>query len=503
MEKPITGKCSHQLWLVIFVLFILCLVLSSFDYSTLMGANNESTFLLNRPNTLVILENETNFATNQSFKDPAVGTENNIDHCLGRYIYVHDLPSRFNYDFLKNCQSLTRGTNFNMCPYMVNLGIGAEIGNSQGVLSDKSWFSTNQFLLEVIFHNKMKKYQCLTSDSSLASAIFVPFYAGLDASQFLWSSNLSVRDSSGQDLVKWLAEKPEWKKMSGRDHFLVAGRISWDFRRQTDEASDWGSKFRFLGESKNMTMLSVESSSWKNDFAIPYPTNFHPSKDSEVFEWQNHVKTQNRSYLFTFAGAPRPDLPDSIRGVAVEQCRASRACKYIDCSSEGSKCDDPVNVMRVFQSSVYCLQPPGDSYTRRSIFDSILAGCIPVFFHPGTAYAQYLWHFPTNGTEYSVYIPVRNVKDWKGNVEKILLGIPKDREMAMREEVIGLIPRIIYADPRSRLEAFEDAFDLAVKGVLERVEGVRRVISEGGDPGVGFAEGDDYKYTFSEWEKFE
>jgi len=159
--------------------------------------------------------------------------------------------------------------------------------------------------------------------------------------------------------------------------------------------------------------------------------------------------------------------------------------------------------MRVFQSSVYCLQPPGDSYTRRSIFDSILAGCIPVFFHPGTAYAQYLWHFPTNGTEYSVYIPVRNVKDWKGNVEKILLGIPKDREMAMREEVIGLIPRIIYADPRSRLEAFEDAFDLAVKGVLERVEGVRRVISEGGDPGVGFAEGDDYKYTFSEWEKFE
>ncbi|XP_059447004.1 probable xyloglucan galactosyltransferase GT14 [Corylus avellana] len=503
MEKPIIGKCSQQLWLVIFVLFVLCFVLSCFDYSTMMGAKNEVTFLFNQPNPLVILENETSSATNQSIKDPFVGTQSNLDPCLGRYIYVHDLPSRFNYDFLENCQTVTRGTSFNMCPYMVNSGIGAEIENTQGVLSEKNWFSTNQFLLEVIFHNKMKKYQCLTNDSSQASAIFVPFYAGLDASQFLWSPNISVRDSSAQDLLRWLAEKPEWKKMSGRDHFFVAGRISWDFRRQTDESSDWGSKLRFLPESQNMTMLSVEASSWKNDFAIPYPTDFHPSKDREVFEWQKQMKTQNRSYLFTFAGAPRPDLTNSLRGVAIEQCRSSRACKFIDCSSDGSKCDNPVNLMRVFQSSVYCLQPPGDSYTRRSIFDSILAGCIPVFFHPGTAYAQYLWHFPSNGTEYSVYIPVRDMKVWKGNVEKILLGISKEKEMAMREEVIGLIPRIIYADPRSRLETFEDAFDLAVKGVLERVEGVRRVIREGGDPGVGFAEADDYKYTFTEWERFE
>ena len=504
MEKSMTGKCSHQLWLVILILSVLCLILFSFDYSIMMGANNEVPFSVKQLNPFTIVYNQTNSATNQSFTDQSLGTYSDIDPCSGRYIYVHDLPSRFNHDLLKNCRSLTRGTNSNMCPYMANLGIGPEIENSQGVLSSKNWFSTNQFLLEVIFHNKMKRYECLTNDSSLASAIFVPFYAGLDISQYLWNPNISVRDSSGKDLLKWLTERPEWKRMWGRDHFFVAGRISWDFRRKTDESSDWGTKLRFLPESKNMTMLSVEASSWNNDYAIPYPTNFHPLKDSEVLEWQRRMRSQNRSYLFTFAGAPRPDLENSIRGVAIEQCRAARACKFIDCNvTNGNKCDDPVSVMRVFKSSIFCLQPPGDSYTRRSIFDSILAGCIPVFFHPGTAYAQYLWHLPRNGTKYSVYIPVKDVKLWKGNVEEILLGISKDKELAMREEVIGLIPRIVYANPRSKLEIFGDAFDVTVDGVLERVESLRRLIREGRDPSIGFADGDDYKYTFSQWERFE
>ena len=120
MEKSMTGKCSHQLWLVILILFVLCLILFSFDYSIMMGANNEVPFSVKQPNPLTIVENQTNSATNQSFTDQSLGTYSDIDPCSGRYIYVHDLPSRFNHDLLKNCRSLTRGTNSNMCPYMAN-----------------------------------------------------------------------------------------------------------------------------------------------------------------------------------------------------------------------------------------------------------------------------------------------------------------------------------------------------------------------------------------------
>ncbi|KAJ7979170.1 Xyloglucan galactosyltransferase KATAMARI1 [Quillaja saponaria] len=501
MEKPIIGKCSDQHWFAILISFLLCFIFLCFDYSAFLGPNNGVASLVNKQaNSLVIMKNKTkNLVSQNPSRDNTKEMKSNSDSCSGRYIYIHNLPSRFNYDLLKNCLSLTRGTDSNMCKYMVNLGLGPEIKDPDGVLSNKSWFSTNQFLLEVIFHNRMKKYECLTNDSSLASAIFVPFYAGLDVSLVLWNSNIKVRDSSGLDLVQWLVKKPQWKKMWGRDHFLVAGRISWDFRRQFGNESYWGSNFRFLPESYNMSMLSVESSAWKNDFAIPYPTNFHPSKDTEIYQWQSKIRGKTRKHLFTFAGAPRPELENSIRAKVIDQCRASSACKFIDCSSSGgNNCENPVNILRVFQSSVFCLQPPGDSYTRRSIFDSILSGCIPVFFHPGTAYSQYQWFLPKNRTKYSVYIPVRNVKEWDVNVEKVLLGISKEEESAMREEVIRLIPKIIYSDPRSKLESSEDAFDIAVKSVLERVEKVRNVIREGGDPSVGFADPDHYKYTFSD-----
>ncbi|KAK7331443.1 hypothetical protein VNO77_25668 [Canavalia gladiata] len=465
----ISRSChDHKLCFVIIVSFLFC---SFFPRSDYFDSHNHSvTLLLNKHS------------------------------CNGRYVYIHNLPSRFNNHLVQNCESLTRGSDkSNMCPYMDNLGFGPHISNSQvqGVLTNTTWYATNQFLLEVIFHNRMRKYECLTNDSSLASAIFVPFYAGLDASRFLWVSNLTVRDSSGRDLVQWLANKPEWNRMWGRDHFLVSGRIAWDFRRQYDDESYWGSKFRFLPQSMNMSMLAVEASSWNNDYAIPYPTSFHPSNDAQVIQWQGKIRHQKRPYLFTFTGAPRPELENSIRGKIIDQCRASSVCKFVDCSYGVERCDDPINVMKVFESSVFCLQPPGDSYTRRSIFDSMLAGCIPVFFHPGTAYSQYKWHLPKNRTKYSVYIPVKNLKEWNVNVEKVLLRIPEDEVFAMREEVIKVIPKLIYADPRSKLHKFQDAFDLAVKGMLERIEKVREAMRTGRDPSIGFADEDHYKYTFS------
>ncbi|XVF37855.1 hypothetical protein REPUB_Repub20aG0047000 [Reevesia pubescens] len=384
--------------------------------------------------------------------------ENNVqiqdvaDPCSGKYIYVHHLPSRFNYDVLKDCRKLNKWSD--MCLSLMNSGLGPKVENPQGVLSDRSWFETNQFLLEVIFHRRMKQYKCLTNDSSLASAIFVPFYAGLDVGRYLW------------------------------------GRIAWDFRRQPgNDQSDWGSRLMSLPESMNMTMLSIELSSWSNDFAIPYPTYFHPSSDSEVISWQKRVmRSRKRRYLFSFAGAPRPSMNDSIRGEIVNQCLASKkTCKFLDCKSGGNKCDTPVEVIKVFRDTIFCLQPPGDSYSRRSTFDSILAGCIPVFFHPCSAYAQYIWHFPKNYTKYSVYIPANDIKHARVKINEALSRFSKEQVLAMRKEVVKLIPKVIYEDPRSRLEGFEDAFDIAVKRVLQRVERVRKDIQVGKDPSVDFA----------------
>ncbi|KAH6811424.1 Exostosin family protein [Perilla frutescens var. frutescens] len=403
--------------------------------------------------------------------------ENKSDPCGGRYIYVHDLPPRFNEDMLKECRSLSLWTN--MCKFTTNAGLGPPLENVEGVFSNTGWYATNQFAVDVIFSNRMKQYECLTNDSSLAAAIFVPFYAGFDIARYLWGHNISTRDAASLDLVNWLTKRPEWSIMGGKDHFLVAGRITWDFRRLSDQESDWGNKLLFLPAAKNMSMLVVESSPWNaNDFGIPYPTYFHPAKDADVIMWQDRMRKLERKHLFCFAGAPRPGNIKSIRGPIIDQCKNSKVGKLLECDFGESKCHSPSSIMQMFQSSLFCLQPQGDSYTRRSAFDSMLAGCIPVFFHPASAYTQYTWHLPKNFSLYSVFIPEDDIRK-NASIEQRLSEIPAERVKEMREAVINLIPQLIYADPRSKLETFRDAFDVAVSKVVDKVTKLRKDIIEG------------------------
>ncbi|KAH7678109.1 Exostosin-like protein [Dioscorea alata] len=394
---------------------------------------------------------------------------------------MHDLPPRFNSDMLTHCQTLSQWTD--MCRFTSNSGLGPPLNNKP------RWYRTNQFSLDVIFHNRMKHYSCLTSNSSMASAIYVPFYAGLDVARYLWGSfNVSVRDSASLDLINWLKTKPEWTNMGGKDHFLVAGRITWDFRRLTDEDKDWGNKLLLLPEVKNMSVLVIESSPWhSNDFGVPYPTYFHPCSEKEVVEWQERMRRVERKWLFAFVGAPRVNQMRSIRGKVLEQCGRSEKCALVRCAGSGGGdhqsdqyCHEPERVMEVFERSVFCLQPQGDSYTRRSAFDAMVAGCVPVFFHPGSAYVQYGWHLDGDYRKYSVFISEEDVRDEKVRIEEVLGGIQMEDVERMREEVIGMIPRLVYGDPRCEGIESKDAFDLAVEGVVNRVGRVRRGIEDGG-----------------------
>ncbi|KAF9616720.1 hypothetical protein IFM89_031996 [Coptis chinensis] len=113
-----------------------------------------------------------------------------------------------------------------------------------------------------------------------------------------------------------------------------------------------------------------------------------------------------------------PNIRRSIRGecenTTSNSTRAlggsySEVCKIVDCSN--GICDhDPYRYMRPMLKASFCLQPPGDTPTRRSTFDAILAGCIPVFFEESSAKTQFGWHLPENQfDEFSVFIPKEEV----------------------------------------------------------------------------------------------
>ncbi|KAH7306570.1 hypothetical protein KP509_22G020100 [Ceratopteris richardii] len=402
------------------------------------------------------------------------------DSCIGRYIYMQSLPAIFNQNLITNCSQYSP-TWVDMCRITLNGGLGPVLDDDDGVLSSPhdglySWYNTEQFILDVLFHSKMKKYKCLTTNASEAELVYVPFYAGLDLTRYLWGSSVSERDRLSNALAQWLSEQPEWKRMQGRDHFLVTGKISWDFRRPDDNENSWGNKLLRLPQISEMSVLLIENSAVTpipGEYAIPYPTYFHPHTDTELHEWQGRMRKKRRENLFAFAGASRPEFEESIRGELIEQCRSSRFCKLMECTRGKSKCNSPTAVLKLFQESIFCLQPAGDSYTRRSVFDTIISGCIPVFFNPFTAYTQYEWHLPRNHSTYSVFIPEKEIKAKKTLIEEVLRKIPSSQVRQMRKTVINLIPSVVYAHPDHELEDVRDGFDLAIEGLLAKVKDAR------------------------------
>ena len=76
----------------------------------------------------------------------------------------------------------------------------------------------------------MKQYECLTNHSVVASAVFVPFYAGFDFARYNWGYDNTIRDARSVDLIEWLMARPQLQRMWGHDHFPVVGRTGWDFR---------------------------------------------------------------------------------------------------------------------------------------------------------------------------------------------------------------------------------------------------------------------------------
>ncbi|KAF6160315.1 hypothetical protein GIB67_019084 [Kingdonia uniflora] len=375
----------------------------------------------------------------------------------------------FNKELFDKCDELNQWNS--MCAALLNDGFGSRAVTLRGVVPENltsAWYWTDQFAAEIIFHNRMMGHKCRTLEPEGATGFYVPFYAGLAVGKYLWSANYSARDRDFHSvmLLKWLQEQLFWKRSYGWDHFIMMGRISWDFRRWRD--SGWGSSFICMPAMQNVTRLLIERNTWDYfDVGVPYPTGFHPRSDADIVEWQNYVNTRNRTSLYSFVGATRADINVDIRRFVMNNCcNESDKCRVVDCAK--SKCSTGSStILETFLSSNFCLQPRGDSFTRRSIFDCMIAGSIPVFFWHRTAYYQYEWFLPAEPESYSVFIDRRDVKNGT-SIRGVLERFSKEDVEGMRAKVIEYIPRLVYAEHREGLETIKDAFDVAIDGLLRR-----------------------------------
>ncbi|KAG8384315.1 hypothetical protein BUALT_Bualt04G0105500 [Buddleja alternifolia] len=425
------------------------------------------------PQHEVVSSNATAAAVALAQPEPEPASVNYNEECPSGRVYAYDLPSMFNKDLVvPNCTDLDPW-NWE-CGIISNHGYGKSASELRRVLPGdlhKSWYHTNQFTLEVLFHSRILKHKCRTMEPESATAFYIPFYAGLAVGKHLWTNDTSGRDRHCKMMLRWIKKQDHWKKFNGSDHFMTIGRITWDFRRLTDPGKSWGSSFLNMPSMQKVTRFIIEKFPGDEmDVSVPYPTGFHPKTSDSLIDWQNFVRDYNRSNLFSFIGAMRNWADNDLRGHMMRLCQNEPSlCRLVDCAV--AQCGSDMSVtLKPLLGSEFCLQPKGDSSTRKAVFDCMVAGSVPVFFWKSTAYDQYEWFLPGEPESYSVFIDHEEVLNGTTSVKEVLMRYSKEEIRKKREKVIETIPKIIYTKPNGGIKNFKDAFDVALDGVLERIK---------------------------------
>ncbi|XP_057795804.1 xyloglucan galactosyltransferase XLT2-like [Salvia miltiorrhiza] len=394
--------------------------------------------------------------------------------CKHGSIYVYDLPPMLNKDLLRNCHDLDPWVS--LCDAVSNAGLGRPAtGLPASVVPPNlsaAWYWTDMYAAEVIYHDRLNSYRCTTSNPAQATAFYIPFYAGLAVRKYLWPNYTSEdRDFHAAAMLDWVKNQAPWRRSNGSDHFLMLGRLTWDFRRLTDDDGDWGTRLIYMPLMKNVLRLTVERSRWDDlEFSVPYPTAFHPRSESDIRQWQGLIRGRQRSSLFTFVGATRKKIRNDFRSILMGYCKnETTSCRVVDCSE--TRCSDGAPaIMEAFLDSDFCLQPKGDGLTRRSMYDCMLAGSIPIYFWNGSFEYQYEWHLPKNASNYSIFIDHNIVRNDTSVIKRTLQEYSKEEVMRMRETIIQFLPKLLYSKSNANLGGISDAFDITMEGVLKRFE---------------------------------
>lgn len=285
---------------------------------------------------------------------------------------------------------------------------------------------TSQFALHKIFYERVLLDPHRTHDADKATSFFIPFDIGMHTA-FI-EANGRMRKTgcpSAETVIQRLNSSSHFRRSMGHDHIVVfALNQNMNYFMAAAKCQE------FLRFCWNCTKLSIDeylftakhrSFEMKNRginwHAVPFPSDYHyssrplvedalplaleafttpfyPTKFAAAITpflapWE---RTAARPTIVSFTGSPRRynDIATAMREALIKQCAGHGTSCVFGKYSHDIKVASQNKLAR---DSVFCLQPPGDMPTRKSLFDAVLSGCIPVLFHPLTARFMYEWHW--------------------------------------------------------------------------------------------------------------
>eukprot|EP00930_Biecheleria_cincta_P100807 TRINITY_DN92440_c0_g1_i1.p1 TRINITY_DN92440_c0_g1~~TRINITY_DN92440_c0_g1_i1.p1 ORF type:complete len:534 (-),score=61.48 TRINITY_DN92440_c0_g1_i1:272-1873(-) len=178
-------------------------------------------------------------------------------------------------------------------------------------------------------------------------------------------------------------------------------------------------------------------------YSFPYPSFYH----GPVSQIPAVIRPRGRArYLWSYFASGRGSA-GRLRWVLKEECekkQANRIClcprepsgtNYDKATMEDQSFKQDLDILKrsvsTFKNSTFCVQPPGDTISRKGIIDSIIFGCIPVVFVPQQLS---IWETHLSIEEFKsivVYIPEfvilgNKVREHLSFWARLNLGLPVD-----------------------------------------------------------------------------
>lgn len=359
-------------------------------------------------------------------------------------------------------------------------------GAGEMLHADQGLFQTWQFSLYKNIMARLKVSEHRTLKPEEATAFIVPFDLGVHsyidhltgvprlASPHGWLAQQLLRTYSKDKALYW--------KYQGHNHFVFLSVTAY-------QMVGIGVKTFFMQICQNCTTITIETSPTKTAikgrtrkhwYAVPYPSSFHWYEGIKSPPWELTSQSPKRSILALFIGSVRTSQPNSnsLRRLLFDQCGREPACEWHHTRHACTGVINATDTLLLLRKAVFCPAPTGDSLTRKSLFDSLVAGCIPVLFSRASL-LQYSWHLSDQDVEdVSVYIPLKAMNKGGANFIDILKNLTPEAVALKQAKIRALAPSLQYSvvpdrvgngsDGRHWAPPLRDAADVIISRILAR-----------------------------------
>ena len=389
--------------------------------------------------------------------------------------YIYDWPAYIDDVWPPDDSELHERSAYNF-DFRPNNGAGKKLDNDLGL------FQTWQFSLYKNALQRLRTSKHRTRDPKEATSFIVPFDMGVHS--YIDHSNGLPRLASphgwqAQNLLRAHSKDTEgfWKN-GGHDHFVFLSVTAY-------QMVGIGTKTFFMQICQNCTTVTIETSPTKTSikgrsrkywYAVPYPSSFHWHENIKTLPWEVDGE---RHLLALFIGSLKTSQPNSnhLRRILNSHCQEPE-CKWVKTAHACSGVIKQQDNMLLLRKSIFCPAPTGDSITRKSIFDSLVAGCIPVLFSRASI-SQYMWHVPESQIDsISIYIPLADIVNDGKNFIDVLKSVPADTVKSLQANIRRIAPTLQYAIVPEKYgngtsgetwdPPFPDAADVIIRRILDR-----------------------------------